>query len=122
MICTKWKRIAFGLCSSLNQIQNHNQNHTTNSVYFGFGLVFDPDLCRVGDEVGGNISMKWDGHAGRLYPAPKQRVVYQKFCKADRKFTLIGLSSLDGQSMICIVIIQGSQVNCSSDVGIDVSI
>ena len=85
--------------------------------------LIHPDWCLVGDEVGGNISMKGDGHAGgRLYLAPKGRVAYRKFCKADRKFTLIGLTSLDGQPVMCIVIIQGSQVNRSAEVGIDISI
>ena len=85
--------------------------------------LIHPDWCLVGDEVGGNISMKGDGHAGgRLYLAPKGRVAYRKFCKADRKFTLIGLTSLDGQPVMCIVIIQGTQVNCSAEVGIGISI
>ena len=85
--------------------------------------LIHPDWCLVGDEVGGNISMKGDGHAGgRLYLAPKGSVAYRKFCKADRKFTLIGLTSLDGQPVMCIVIIQGTQVNRSAEVGIDISI
>ena len=82
-----------------------------------------PEWCLVGDEVGGNISIKGDGHVeGRLYLAPKGRVAYRKVCKADRKFTLIGLTSLDGQPVMCIVIIHGTQINCSAEVGIDISI
>ena len=42
---------------------------------FGCKVTHDhihTDWCPVGDEVGGNISMKGDGHVqGRLYPTAK---------------------------------------------------
>ena len=82
------------------------------SEAFGYILTHNLihiDWCLVGDKVGENISMKGDGRAeGRLYLAAKGRVVYRKYCKADRKFTLIGLTSLSGQPVMCIVIIKGT--------------
>ena len=62
-----------------------------------------PEWCLVGNEVGGNISMKGDSYAGgRLNLAPKRRVTYRKFYKADRKITLIGLTSLDGHPVMIL--------------------
>ena len=61
--------------------------------------------------------MKGDGHTGgQLYLASKGKIAHQKFCKTDRKFILITLTSLDGQPAMCITIIQSSQVNHSSEV------
>ena len=105
---------------------DHKGYECNKSQAYGCKVTHDlihPDWCLVGDEVGGNISMKGDGNAEeRLYLAPKGRVAYRKFCKADWKFTLIWLTSLNGQPVMCIVIIQGCQMNRSAEVGIDISI
>ena len=105
---------------------NRDGKECRESDAFGCKVTHDlihPDWCLVGDEVGGNISMKGDGHAGgRLYLAAKGRVAYRKYCKADRKFTLIGLTSLTGQPVMCIVIIQGTMHNRAAEVGIDVTV
>ena len=105
---------------------NRDGKECCESQAFGCKVTHDlihPDWCIVGDEVGGNISMKGDGHAGgRLYLAAKGRVAYRKYCKADRKFTLIGLTSLTGQPVMCIVIIQGTIHNRAAEIGIDVTV
>ena len=93
---------------------------------FGCKVTHDlihPDWCLVGDEVGGNISMKGDGHVGgRLYLTAKGKTASRKASKADRRFTLIGLTSLNGQPVMCIVIIQGAKENRAVEVGIDISV
>ena len=79
---------------------------------FGCKVTHDlihPDWCIVDDEVGGNILMKGDGHVGgRLYLTANGKTASRKASKADRRLTLIGLTSLNGQPVMCIVIIQGS--------------
>ena len=105
---------------------NSDGKECCESEAFGCKMTHDlvhPDWCIVGDELGGNISMKGDGHAGgRLYLAAKGRIAYRKYCKSDRKFTLIGLTSLTGQPVMCIVVIQGIMRNRAAEIGIDVTI
>ena len=49
-------------------------------------------------------------------------VACEKFYKADKKFTIIGLTSLNNQPMICIVIIYDTKYNKSAEIGIDILI
>ena len=107
-----WMDLEVKVC---NKSQTYGCNVTHDLIHL--------ELCLVGDEVIGNISMKAYGHiGGQLHLATKGRVVYQKFYKIDRNLTLIGLTSLDGEPVTCIVIIQGSKVNRSAEDGINVSI
>ncbi len=96
------------------------------SLAFGCKVTHDlihPDWCIMGDEVGGNISMKGDGHVGgRLYLTAKGQTVSRKASKVDRRFTLIGLTSLNGQPVMCIVIIYGNKPNRAVEVDIDISV
>ena len=67
--------------------------------------------------------MKGDGHVGgRLYPTAKGKTASRKVSKVDRRFTLIELTSLNGQPVMCIVIIQGMKENRVVEVGIDISV
>ena len=59
-----------------------------------------PDLCFVGDEVNGNISMKGDGHAaGRLLLGAPGSVAYDRLSVTEKRITMIGLTALDGSSV-----------------------
>jgi len=80
-------------------------------------------MCFVGDEVGGNISMKGDGHVGGQKLCIEQGTIpYKKASHTDKRFTMIGLLSLDGNPVMYVLIIQGKDPNLSFKTGIDVTI
>ncbi len=82
-----------------------------------------PELCFVGNKVGGNISMKGDGHVGGQKLCIEQGTIpYKKASHTDKIFTMIGLTSLDGNPVMCVLIIQGKDPNLSVETGIDVTI
>ena len=82
-----------------------------------------PDMCLVGDEVGGNLSMKGDGHVGgQLFLTAPDRVPQQKASSKNRKFTLIGLTALTGEPVMCIIIIEGKKPKGSIEAGIDINV
>ena len=85
--------------------------------------LLHPDQCFVGDEVGGNISMKGYGHVGgrKLLSAPES-VAYNRLSVSDKRFTLIGLTALDGSPVMCILIIQGKRKDLSVETGIDIRV
>ena len=86
------------------------------------GLIH-PELCFVGDEVGGIISMNSDGNAGGKKLCTEQGTTpYEKASSTDKRFTMIGLTSLDGNPVMCLLIIQGKEANLSIETGIDVTI
>ena len=67
--------------------------------------------------------MSGDGHVGgRLYLTAKGKTTSRKASKANRRFTLIGLTSLNGQLVMCIVILQSVKVNRAVEVGLDISV
>ena len=81
-----------------------------------------PDYCFVGDEVGGNLSMKGDGHAGgQKFLTGTGTVPYRKCSNSEKRFTLIGLTSLDGQPVMCVLIIKGNRKKHSVETGIDIT-
>ena len=61
------------------------------------------------DEVGGDLEMTGNGHIGG------DKVIYEKGCIAQRKakkvknFTVIGITNLLGETICCIVIIEGKE-------------
>jgi len=85
--------------------------------------IVRPDMCLCGDEVGGNISMKGDGHVGgELFVTEKGRVPQRKVSTKNRKFTMIGLTALTGDPVMCVIIIEGTRPNASIEAGIDITI
>ena len=88
-----------------------------------FHELIHPNMCLVRDEVGDNLSMKGDGHVGRqLFLTAPGRVPQQKSSSKNRKFTLIGLTALIGERVMCIIIFEGKTPNGSIEAGIDLSI
>ena len=82
-----------------------------------------PDRCFVGDEVGGNLSMKGDGHAaGRKLLTATESVPYSRASHVEKRFTMIGLTALDGSPVLCVLIIQGVQKDLAIETGIDISV
>ena len=82
-----------------------------------------PDMCVMGDEVGGNLSMKGDGHiGGSLYDTEKGKVPQKKVSKRDRRCTLMGLTALTGEPVMALMIIQGKQPKGNLEFGIDITV
>ena len=65
--------------------------------------------------------MKVDGYIGGkfLLGAP-EAVAYDRVSVTDKRFTLIGLTALDGSPVMCILIIQGKTKDLSVETGIDI--
>ena len=86
-------------------------------------VITRPELCFCGDEVGGNISMKGDGHnGGELLLTEKGKVPQRKASTRSRKFTMIGLTSFSGEPVMCVLIIEGKLPNGSIESGVDITI
>ena len=72
---------------------DHDGNICSEETAFGCKVlhkVVRPDMCICGDEVGGIISMKGDGHVGgELFLTEKRRVPQRKTSTRNRKFTMI---------------------------------
>ena len=82
--------------------------------------IIRPDMCVVGDEVGGNISMKGDGHAGgELLLCASGTIPQQKISTRDKHFTLMPLTLLTGDPLMCILIISGKKPSAATEMGID---
>lgn len=85
--------------------------------------ITHPDLCLVGDEVGGNTSQKGDGHIGGKKVVGERGCVSQvKASKKEKKFTVIGLTALNGEPVMCIIIIEGKERKIEVEMGLDYSV
>ena len=88
-----------------------------------FHRLIRPDMCIVGDEVGGTISMKGDGHVGgQLFVCGRKEIPKKKISTRGKKFTMIGLTALTGEPVMCILIIEGKLPNGSIESGIDFTV
>ncbi len=77
----------------------------------------------VGNDVGGNLSMKGDGHAdGQKFLTGTGIVPYRKCSNSEKRFTVIGLIALDGQPVMCVFILKGNRRNLSVETGIDITV
>ena len=105
---------------------NKHGKECEESKAFGCKVRYElthPDFCLVGDEVGGNISMKGDGHAGgQLFITERGSVPYRKVSSSDKRFTLIGLTALNGQPVMCVIIIQGKIPKLDVEKGVDITV
>ena len=85
--------------------------------------LLQPDRCFVGDEVGGNISMKGDGHVvGKLFLTSPDAVAYDQVSISEKRFTLIGLVALDSSPVMCVLIIQGKTKDLPVETGIKMKV
>ena len=68
-----------------------------------------PDMCIVGDEVGGNTSQKGDSHIGGILHLCERNFTPQsKTSNKDKRFTSMGLTTLTGKPLMCCVIFKGT--------------
>lgn len=105
---------------------NKDGEECSESESFGCQVNYkltEPDMCFVGDEVGGNLPMKGDGHAGgQKFLTGTGTVPYRKCSSSDKRFTLIGLISLSGKPVMCVLIIMGKKKNLSVETGINITV
>ena len=67
-----------------------------------------PEMCIVMDEVGGNTSQKGDGNkGGEKFIVPKGMIPQLKANAQDKHFTLLGLTTLGGDPVMCVIILLG---------------
>ena len=64
--------------------------------------------------------MKGDGHAGgQLFVCEKGTIPQKKVSKRDKRFTLMGLTMLTGDPVMCVLVIQGKNENALIEMGVD---
>ena len=78
-------------------------------------------MCFVMDEVGGNISKKGDGHlGGKLLVCEKGMEPQKTVNTKDKHFTLLGLTALNGDPVMCICIFAGIRETAIVETGMDI--
>ena len=105
---------------------DHNGNECRESEALGCQVTHrlcHPKLCVASDKVGGKISMEGDGNVGQQKLCMEQGTIpYKKASHTEKRFTMIGLMPLDGNPLMCVLIIQGKDPNLLVETGIDVTI
>ena len=92
----------------------------TEANVFGCMVTHDliqPDYCVVGDKVGGNLNMIGDGHIRGQCPVGS--VPQKKVSKKEKHFTVLPLTLLSGEPLMCIIIISGVRYNVLLGMGLD---
>ena len=88
-------------------------NEVTESDAFGRKCthkIIHPEMCLVVDEVGGNTNMVDDGHrGGEKFVVPKGTVPKLSAATKDSHFTVMGLTSLDGTPVMCVIVLSGKK-------------
>ena len=83
-----------------------------------------PEICLVVDEVGSNSLQRSDGHIeGLKYQyemgmIPQIRVSHSN----ERHFTTLGFTSLNGEAVLCLIIISGAKEMREIEIEIDIDI
>ena len=80
-----------------------------------------PEMCIVMDEVGGNTSQKGDGQiGGELLVCAKGMMPQKRIHTSDRHWTLLGLTLLNGDAVMCVVVFSGKREQANMETGMDV--
>ena len=67
--------------------------------------------------------MKGEGHCGnQKFLTGSGTVPYRKVSATEKRFTMIGLTALDGQPVMCILIIRGKRPHLDVETVIDITI
>ena len=102
-----------------------DQSRNIADEYYALGCkvthdIIRPNMCVVGNEVGANISMKCDGHAGgELMLCERGTIPQQKVPTQNKHFILMSLTLLPGEPLMCILIISDSKPLAATEMGID---
>ena len=79
-----------------------------------------PQCCLVMDEVGGDLNMMNDGFiGGKKFLTRKGDVAKMNATKKSRRFTLLGVTNLLGDPIMCVIIFEGKDRNILMESGID---
>ena len=79
-------------------------------------------MCLVVDEVGGNTNQKGDGNVGgELQLCEAGNTPQQKINTKDKHYTVLGLTALTGEPVMCIVIFAGNKEHAIVETGLDLS-
>ena len=82
--------------------------------------IVRPDLCLVLDECGCNISQEGDGRVGQeKFLAGVNDKAYSSIATKDSHFTHIGITLLNGDALMCVVIVSGKQHDILVELGLD---
>ena len=76
--------------------------------------LIHPEMCAVGDEIGGNISM-----SGTKLLCERGTVPQKKPSNKDKHFTVMGFTLLSVEQIMCILIMPGKRVNFLTEMGFD---
>ena len=72
------------------------------------------------DEVGCNLSQeKDDAKGGKIFLCGVDDVPYQCSSTKNSHFTCLGLTTLAGEGLMCVIILQGKKHDLLSETGID---
>ena len=93
---------------------------------FGCKIFYElvrPDMCLCGDEVGGNLSMKGDGHiGGKKLLTANGKVTQVQASTRNRRFTMIRLTAFTGEPIMFILILEGKHPKGHIEAGIDITV
>jgi hypothetical protein len=84
--------------------------------------IIDRDLCIVGDEVGANtLQRTGDRHVGGTKAISEQDCIAQQKVSKKEKITVIVLTALTKEPVMCTIIIQGKERKVEIELDIDYS-
>ena len=82
--------------------------------------IIRPDMCVVLDEVGCNLSQEKDSSkGGQMFVCGVKEQPYQSIATKANHFTCLGLTLLNGEALLCVVIIQGKRRDILAEAGIN---
>ena len=111
------------LVESGNAIKTQQCTSKYNGVFKTHYHLTHPQNCLVVDEVGSDTSQKGDGHiAGAKYYCGRGWVPQNQSSSNDKHFTMLGFTALNGEAVMCLVIIAGVQEKWEVECGIDVDV
>ena len=82
--------------------------------------IIHPEYVIVFDELGGNTSQKGDGNVGgQLMLCERGKTPQLKISTRDKHYTMMGLTSINGKPVMCVVIFAGKRPNALCETGLD---
>ena len=108
-----------------NPVWMNEKGEIVSNEKHSFGLKVNvnitcPEMCIVLDKVGFNLSQEKDNNqGGQLFVCGCDDEPYQAISTKNNHFTCLGLTRLDGEALMCVVIITGKKRNMLVESGID---
>ena len=79
-----------------------------------------PQCCLICDEVGGDMNMLQDGaQGGTKYISREGECPRLNSSKKSKRLTVLGVTALTGQPVMCVIIFEGKERNVLLESGID---